>query len=353
MKDNDIHRLVELASLLGALVVGGCGATAKDDASSIALNGEHLFDEETFGGNGRTCRTCHSRENGTLTPTQAQALFAIEPSAALFRSIDSDDGVGTSFTRLTEDATIRVTLPIPANIRLKDEPNATDFTVIRGIPTTMDITLTDQVLMSDGRDADLTAQALAAVDAHYEPTSRPSVAQAEAIAAFEATDGFFSSDETLRLARSGAAPELPLGETEAEQRGRKFFEPGGQCNGCHDGPMLDRTGAHNPFFPAGSRFEGNFVSSNAEPIGVVGGNFLTTANVERDWVIDAARDGFGGDDDLELTIPDLGRALITGDTADINHFKIATLRNIRQTPPYFRDGSAKTLEDVVNHYHAT
>jgi cytochrome c peroxidase len=349
---NRLRLLLRFTFVAGLMlpVVIGCGANDENDGANPAPAGQHLFQEETFGGNGRTCRTCHTSENGTITVEQVQALFAVDPSAPLFRSIDSDDGIGDSFARLTENATIRVVLPIPANIRLRDEPDATVFTVNRGIPTTMDISLTDQVVMSDGRDADLAAQALAAVDAHYEPTSRASPAQGEAIAAFQATNGFFSSDETFRFARGGAAPELPLGETEAQHRGRRFFEPGGQCNACHDGPMLNRTGAQNPFFPVGSRFEGNFVSANAEPIGVVGGNFLTTANVERDWVIDTARDGFGGDDDLELTIPDLGRALITGDAADIAHFKIPTLRNIRNTPPYFRDGSAKTLEDVVNHY---
>ena len=29
------------------------------------LNGKHLFEKETFGGNGRTCQTCHSKRTGT------------------------------------------------------------------------------------------------------------------------------------------------------------------------------------------------------------------------------------------------------------------------------------------------
>ena len=30
------------------------------------LNGKKLFERETFGGNGRTCQTCHSKRTGTL-----------------------------------------------------------------------------------------------------------------------------------------------------------------------------------------------------------------------------------------------------------------------------------------------
>ena len=35
------------------------------------LEGQRLFDRETFGGNGRTCLTCHSRETGTVSPRDA------------------------------------------------------------------------------------------------------------------------------------------------------------------------------------------------------------------------------------------------------------------------------------------
>jgi hypothetical protein len=349
MTNNPSQRLSSVLWFIATAALGsGCGS-ADEPADSVAKSGKELFEQETFGGNGRTCRTCHSIENGTITPAQAEALFASDPNAPLFRSIDSDDGMGDSYTRLRQNATIRVTIPIPPNIRLKDDPTATTFTVNRGIPTTMDTSLTDQVLMSDGRESSPASQVLGAVRAHYEPELQPSPAEADAIVAFEGTDGFFSSLSTRAFADGGPAPGLPFGDTEAQTRGRKFFEPGGRCSACHDGPMLDMTAAEHPL-GAGRRFEGNFVSANAEPIGLIGGDFRTTVNVERAWVIDTARDGFGGDDDLELTIPDLGRALITGELADIAHYKIPTLRNIRHTPPYFRDGSAKTLGDVVNHY---
>jgi hypothetical protein len=37
------------------------------DELGLELDGKKPFEKETFGGNGRTCRTCHSKDTGTLT----------------------------------------------------------------------------------------------------------------------------------------------------------------------------------------------------------------------------------------------------------------------------------------------
>jgi len=49
---------------------------------------------------------------------------------------------------------------------------------------------------------------------------------------------------------------------------------------------------------------------------------------------------------------DPGRALITGKCADIGSFTVAPLRGLAAHAPYFHDGSAPTLMDVVNFYQA-
>jgi cytochrome c peroxidase len=73
---------------------------------------------------------------------------------------------------------------------------------------------------------------------------------------------------------------------------------------------------------------------------------------------------FRNADGTQTTVmsPDPGRALITGvidgdPNADgapfftsLNAFKIPTLWGIKNTAPYFHDNSAKTLEEVVDHY---
>jgi hypothetical protein len=49
---------------------------------------------------------------------------------------------------------------------------------------------------------------------------------------------------------------------------------------------------------------------------------------------------------------DPGRALISGVWADVNKFKTPTLRGLAGHAPYFHNGSAATLEDVIDAYQA-
>jgi cytochrome c peroxidase len=47
---------------------------------------------------------------------------------------------------------------------------------------------------------------------------------------------------------------------------------------------------------------------------------------------------------------ELGRFLVTGNALDIGAFRTPSLRNVELTAPYFHDGSAATLMDVVGYY---
>ena len=69
----------------------------------------------------------------------------------------------------------------------------------------------------------------------------------------------------------------------------------------------------------------------------VGGNMFQTLGVMGDY--------FG--DRGNVTKTDLGRFNVTGEEDDKYKFKVASLRNIALTGPYFHDGSAKTLEEAV------
>ncbi len=51
-----------------------------------------------------------------------------------------------------------------------------------------------------------------------------------------------------------------------------------------------------------------------------------------------------------ITTTDPGLALRTGQFADINKFKVPNLRGLGSRAPYFHNGAAKTLDDVVNFY---
>src|SRR6185436_20791501 len=142
--------------LFGALVVTLLGATAgwlagQGQSVSNREDGKRLFERETFGGNGRTCRTCHSSETGTVSPQDAQQRFAINPHDPLFLHDGSDDGQGHGVNRMLTDATILMTLQLPSNVRLADHPGQRTVTLRRGIPTTLNTPALDPVLMLDGR----------------------------------------------------------------------------------------------------------------------------------------------------------------------------------------------------------
>jgi hypothetical protein len=68
--------VVAAASVLAG---GGAGAQQGDDAALIE-EGRRLFLEETFGGNGRTCGTCHPPTNNfTIDPAFIRTLRGNDP----------------------------------------------------------------------------------------------------------------------------------------------------------------------------------------------------------------------------------------------------------------------------------
>lgn len=341
---------IQQAVLAILLFTAGCGglepadpggAEPRADAvrSGLALasggsSGESLFRQETFGGNGRTCETCHSLATGTVSPTELQARYASHPDDPMFRALDSNDGSsGQSYSRLLNDATILVSVPLPANTRLLLNPSATQVTLRRGIPSTLNTPALDPVLMADGREPTLTSQAHSAIMGHAQATREPTSAELADIASFEQT--LFSSQALQDYARTGVAPALPEGTTDSEKRGRAFFNPDGVCGQCHSGPLLNETGPSNFLGqPAGSRFSNVLVSEINPSMAPV-----YTFIVQRP----------GGLPEVRIS-PDPGRFLITGRLEDFNFFKMGSLRNIKNTAPYFHDNSAKTLDDVLNHY---
>jgi hypothetical protein len=376
--------------LLAAAALAGCQGNPEDTSddevgmSELAL-GNHqkneakrLYEEETFGGNGRTCSTCHGKETGTLSPDDVEERFLADPDDPLFLHDGSDDLAGNGATRILADATILVKLPLPPNVTLLNDPAATHVVVRRGIPTTVNTPALDPVLMADGRALDLESQALDAAHGHAEAAIEPTPAQLELIAEHQQTKKFFSSQALRQFAEGGPAPALPKGHTAAEKRGRRWFEDApvpaaihqgtprkGMCAVCHSGPMLNESNGYlllpvppppppqgqppscdNPvteatLVPQGTRFQGVLVS-----------DLNVAQNPVYDFVVHN-QDGTTA----TVSSPDPGRSLVTGDFSnfpvphfDLNTFKIPSLRGVERTAPYFHDNSAKTLEDVLDHY---
>lgn len=330
--------------------------------------GRRLFAEETFGGNGRTCETCHSETTGTFSPENALARLLADPSDPLFLHDGLDDGfVGIS--RIIEHATVRITLPLPPHVTLKHEPDATHITVLRGTPTVKNTPALEDVFMYDVRDGTLQQQALGAIHGHAQNTVEPTALELDLIAEFQQTaPRFFSSGRLQKFAAGGPPPELPLGTTESEQRGRLFFIDApfappskvGVCALCHSGPMLNETNVFSPPVfgnPPGIRAHNVLVAERNRL-----GNPLMTFIVA---------DTIDPDNPVEVTTPDPGKLLTDHDhllaIGEIvpdpvlaflglrraffaSFFKIPTLWGIKDTAPYFHDNSAKDLDEMLEQY---
>jgi len=338
------------------------------------LEGARLFDEETFGGNGRTCLTCHSRQTGTVSPSDARARFRHNPDDPLFVHDGSDDDDGDGFgdgqhvTRMLESATFLMRIRLHPDIEVKGHPEIREVTVRRGTPTTLNTPALDPVLMLDGRQPTLQEQALGAITQHAQATRAVTSRELDLIAGFQRTPLFFSSPELLLFAFTGRNPPvLPAGRTASEKRGRIFFEDlppdftvnppnfkPGACAACHSGPLLNQTNQFLPVaVPPGTRFQSVLVSEfNAAGNPVLEFVFRNQLrDLDPATNVDHVPDGI-----VEVSSPDPGRALITGRADEVgsfdqlNAFKISPLRGITRTAPYFHDNSARTLEDVAEHY---
>jgi hypothetical protein len=334
-----------------------CDPTLSDACASLRLRaGRKLFDVETFGGNGRTCRTCHSNRTGTFSPEDALARLAEDPNDPLFLHDGLDDGVfGTS--RITEHATVRIEIPLPPGVVLLDDPTRTSVILNRGTPTTINTPALDPMLMYDTREPNLQQQAFNAIHAHAQNAREPTALELDLIKEFQQKDSrFFSSDALRDFANGGAPPQLPPGTTESERRGRAMFDnvpfdgvtTRGICNTCHSGPMLNRFAPGNPFgLPPGGR-RGNTGVSERNLIGNPVYSFVVANQDGSVVVINNTPDPGAMLNDPPPSappgIPTPPRSFFA------NLFKIPSLWGIRDTAPYFHDNSAKTLEDVAEHY---
>ena len=103
----------------------------------------------------------------------------------------------------------------------------------------------------------------------------------------------------------------------------------GTCTTCHDAPN-----AGNHSVPAPLRIG----TAEADPAGGLDVSRLPVYTLRNLTTGETVR------------VTDPGRALITGKWKDIARFKGPVLRGLASRPPYFHNGSARTLGDVVRFY---
>ena len=327
-------------------------------AKSRLQEGRRLFDVETFGGNGRTCRTCHSKKTGTFSPGEALARLIEDPNDPLFLHDGLDGGVSGT-TRITEHATVRIEIPLPPGVVLANDPARRSVILNRGTPTTMNTPALDPLLMYDTREPNLLQQAFNAIRDHAENTRQPTALELDLIREFQQTDSRFFSSEALRdFANGGPQPQLPPGTTESERRGRAMFDNvpfdprGGKtrgiCNACHSGPMLNRAAVGNPFGLPPGGLRGSIGVSERNLIGNPVDTFIVT---NQDGSVVVINDTPDPGAMLNNPPPAVPPGVPTPPRSFFaNFFKILPLWGVRDTAPYFHDNSAKTLEDVAEHY---
>ena len=369
-----------------------CDAVARGRAAFHDRNLNQL------GGNGRACSDCHIPSEGfQLSPEAARARFdalmekrAHNPNAddPLFRPVDADDfrvngDNASDFSNLVENGLVRVTMPLPLNVKLIDPATGqpsdeTSVDLWRAVMPVLNVAITgaDGVLpiwaplaqnrvpilgqdpngpnrqggfQHDARFGTLQEQARGALFDHAQVSVEPPARMLDDLAAFQQT--LFSSSEVELLAnaiRSGSTPfpdpdpEL----SELEQQGKAVFSRA--CAQCHGGALN----------PSGSTPESTIVRpivryhniQSACPRPATHGyspcppRLARNARTYRITLANGAVQTF--------TTSDPGRLLLTGQIADLGVMDNTQLRGISRTAPYFHNNSAATLEEVVDHYTA-
>jgi len=375
-----------------------CDAVARGSAAFMRRRFEQL------GGNGRACADCHMPSEGfQLSPSAARTRFdelmekrTHDESAddPLFRPVDADDfrvngDAASDYSNLVENGLIRITIPLPANVRLidprTDQPsNETFVDLWRAVMPVPNVSITGADGLNpvwppdvrspilgqdpygpnrqggyqhDARFATLQEQARGALIAHAQVTVEPPQRLLDDLAAFQQT--LFSSPGVKQLADAIASggtfpdPDPPLNEL--EMHGKALFNQA--CAQCHGGTLHPSTSTPDAT-----------LTTVVAPIARYH-NIRTACPRPDTDVGQTSPDGFTPCPDrlarnvrtYQITVgnaitrvktSDPGRMLLTGQPGDVGIMDVTNLRGIAKTAPYFHNNSAATLEEVIDHYVA-
>jgi cytochrome c peroxidase len=355
-------------------------------ASTVIAIGQAHFDDATLdglGANGRACATCHVPEDAfQLSPKTVERRYAAllaararDPQAddPLFRPIDADDfrtkGAAASDYSNLRRGLIRVSLPLPPNLRLIDPRTDLPSTqtvadVWRAVPSILNVAITGGPggYQLDGRIDTLQNQALAALRTHADARQIPNARWLDELAAFE--NAQFSSNGVEQLARAIREGHTPFPDpdpplNEVERTGKEIFRR--SCSSCHGSDQHPSTASvTSP--PLKLRYH-TIVSACPRPkqawCSKLGCFTLPACEpaLERNARTYELTLANGAKE--RITTSDPGRLLLSGNLADAESFDhshgvfdIPQLRGIVRTAPYFHNNSAATLEDVLTFYQA-
>ena len=316
-----------------------------------------------------------------------------------------------AYSLLLSKGLIRIGLPIPANaefqISVVSDPYNCNTNPVTGLLSSTSgivsiyrrpLPSTNlgflSTIMWDGREPSLFTQAVHATTGHAQANAAPSASQQKKIVDFES--GIFTAQSFDNAAQDLDANGANGGPVDLQRQLASFFI------GVNDPLGLNPTGApFNPnifdLFQAWSSLPGNtpvnidrasvargetvFNTTKINITGVGGlndvlqtksisgfcGTCHDTPNVGNHSVKAPLNIGIADAKPPALDVSDLplfklscgghpvvvtdpGRALISGKCADVGKFKGPILRGLAARAPYFHNGSAATLMDVVNFY---
>ncbi len=153
---------------------------------------------------------------------------------------------------------------------------------------------------------------------------------AKALASFERT--LVSADSPFDRFNAGNRDSM----TEAAKRGMLTFRTKARCNICHN------INQSSPFL-TDQNFRNTGVASNNSAFDTITHKATEMTQTNNSAAILRSLS-------LQEGGSELGRFIFTGNTLDIGAFRTPSLRNVELTAPYFHDGSAATLADVVRYY---
>ena len=313
-------------------------------AGTLQPEGHAFF--EALGPNGRACITCHQPSDAmSVSVRSLQKRWAVTGSTEpVFAAVDGSNcpdlpqDQSTSHSLLLDRGLFRIAIAWPPNPRISPEfdleiardpygcniPGAGFLSVYRRPRMVANFALDPAQLMSDAREPSLRAQAITAALVHEQAATPPTETQLKQILDFE--HQVFAKQRTHILAGllygTGNQPTFnhPQNETVAAfhasaNQGAELFQK--DCATCHQSGV-----------------------TSAMDIGT---------NKQRDPDLPLFRITCRATGHItESTDP--GLALTTGKCADIGSVVVQQLQGLSARAPYFSNGSAATLADVVNFY---
>ena len=385
-----------------------CGGEPCD---AVARGFRAFFDRQLDGlnANGRACADCHMpTDSFQLSPASVEARFQFlqwrrrwNPDAddPLFRPIDADDfringDNASDFSNLRQNGLVRITFPLPPNIRLIDpatnQPSSeTEVDVWRAVPTVNDVALTgpdDGILWPrgpnerggyqlDGRFGTLQEQALAALTNHAQIQSRAAATAARRSVVVPARVVHERTCSRLVGRRSSWRRDrcpIPIaGSRRSNNRARPCSNApapsatAGPDNRRHRRRPTTRRRRWFDSTPSSVNVHGRLTRAAASSSRSArrSSPAIHGPTPSRCRLTRPPRPGsFRAGTIVRRTSSDPGRALLTGFVGgagfatglaprdDWEKFDVPGLRGISRTAPYFINNSAATLEEMLDHY---